>query len=453
MSAAELTVVVAVGEDPAGLRRSLESLCEQSVEDFSVLVVQRGAHAQTAAVVREYCDEYVGFSAVETPDCLLPEAFNAGAAAAESPLLLFMAAGDYLAPESVESILKTEKETGADIVCPRLYISGENEPYYNEWADQLATVPHADRFDRALLNTLDAAGRVYKKKFFDLYAVRFPASPVLFRTAFTAECVLKCGATVSGCAGAIYDDSHGVFAAGYAPDEAPGSRNLARVIEVWDDIVTTVRALLEEETAGFDGDEYTYQESLFVYFTELTERFYRRFWYLTDEDLQVLLRKYEAISEQMTKERREKMKTAFADLRFPSMYMKREDAARLPMVSLLAEFPGTPETTAFVHSLYDGRFPFFELFLREGNRPFVPEKWAACENLHFLPDEGFFAAARRDSLSLTISVRDAAPLDPKVLPELAVVKAPRSMYQYIFASKRKKYSAKTFLKKKGMNLR
>ena len=80
----------------------------------------------------------------------------------------------------------------------------------------------------------------------------------------------------------------------------------------------------------------------------------------------------------------------------------------------------------------------------------MPEEIAAMENVHVLPDEGFFAAARKQAAGVPINVRSGEPLDPKILSELAVTKAPVSLYQYIFASKRKKYSAKTFLKKKGM---
>ena len=74
------------------------------------------------------------------------------------------------------------------------------------------------------------------------------------------------------------------------------------------------------------------------------------------------------------------------------------------------------------------------------------------ENLHVLPDAGFFAAARTAAVGVPINVKTPDPLDPKLLSELSRTKAPVSFYQYIFASKRKKYSAKTFLKKKGMSM-
>ena len=395
----------------------------------------------------------MGFSFIPAPaDTLVPAARNLGVAKTENELLLFMQEGDYLAPESIEAFMKNYAETRADILCPRLYISGENEPYYLDWADMLATVPHIGKVDEALLHTLDVEGRVYKKKFFDLYSMRFPETPVFYNAAFLAECVFKCDASLSGVAGAIYDCRSGVFLNGFARGAQPNAENLQTCFDLYDGLVDTVKTYIEEETGGFSGDEYTFQEILFVYFTVLTDRFYRFFWFLTDADITALREKYEAISEKMTPSRREKLKTAFADLRFPSMYVKRADAAELPMVSLFTDFAACPELAAYLRSLYLGKLPFFEVFVRESARQYIPEEIAAMENLHVLPDDGFFAAARRQARAVPINVKTPEPLDPKLLSDLSRTKAPLSFYQYIFASKRKKYSAKTFLKKKGLSM-
>ncbi len=450
----KLTVIVTAFNNTEGLRYTLESLCEQSSEEFDVLIVQCGAHRKNEDLIREYCNEYVGFAAVSAPkESLIPDARNVGAAKADSELLLFMTEGDYLAPESVESFLANYEETKADILCPRLYISGENEPYYLDWADMLATVPHIGKFDEALLNTLDAEGRVYKKKFFDLYSLRFPSQPILYNAAFLTECVYRCDAALSGVAGAIYDTkSTGVFLNGFARNAEPNSANLKLCCDLYDGITEIVKTSLEEETGAFTGEEYTFQEILFIYFTVLTDRFYRFFWYLKDEDLNTLREKYEALSALMTPARKDKIPAAFKDLRFPSMYMSRKDAAALPMVSLLLDLKDYEDLPDLIRSLYLGRFPFFEVFLPERGKAALPAEYAETENMHVLPDAGFFGAARAAAVGVPVNVKSAEPLDPKVLSELSVVKAPVPVYQYIFASKRKKYAAKTYLKKKGMSM-
>ena len=451
---ARITVVVTAYGNTDGLKYTLESLCEQTDEAFDVLIVRCGEHAGNNELIKSYCDEYVGFSCVSAPeDALIPQARNLGAQTAATELLLFMTEGDYLSPESVEAFMKAYEETKADVLCPRLYISGENEPYYSPLEDLLATVPHIGRFDEALMGSLDHEGRVYKKKFFDLYGMRFPERPAFYNTAFLTECLYRCDASATGVAGAIYDFRNGAFANGFRPGEEPNTENLAFAVSLYDALIANVRTWIEEETGAFEGDEYTFQQALFEYFTVLTDRFYRYFWFLTDADIETLKNKYEALSALMTEDRRKRISTAFADIRFPSMYMSHEDAAKLPMVSLLLDIRDGGELPAFLTSLYMGRFPFFEVFVPKCAAQGVKLPLPQAENLHVLPDQGFFAAARAAAVGVPINVKSAQPLDPKILSELATTRAPAALYQYLFASKRKKYSAKTYLKKKGMAMR
>ncbi len=449
---ATLTVIVTAHNDKDKLKYTFEGLVEQTTEDFDVIIVDMGCDSSSKEVIAHYCNEYVGFESFEIPHCLVPEARNAGVKKAKGELVYFIDGGDYISPESVESILKAADETKADIISPRYYSSGENEPYYDAWMDMLATVPDIDRFDRALLNTLDLDGRVFRKKFFDLYSLEFPATPVFYNAAFLVRCIFGCDASMTGVAGAIYARRRGIYSDGFPERGEPSEDNMDILISVYEQAYSDIRSIIEEETGGFDGDEYTAQEILTVYFTELTDRFYRYFWYLTDEALEKLRTKYEAISALLTKERRDKLNKNFSDLRFPQMYITRKDAAQLPLFSILADLTDNTQLDEFIESLYNQKFPFFELFVKQSaaDDPSFPEKWRGAENITVLPDSGFYQKARAEAQGLTINVKDPTPLDPRILSELSVTKAPRSFIQYIFASKRKQYSAKTYLKNKGL---
>lgn len=451
---ATLTIIVTAYNNAEELKYTFEGLCEQSSEAFDVIIVDTGCNAESKTVIKKYCDEYVGFTSVEIPHCLTPQARNEGVKHAKGELLYFIDGGDYIAPDTVESILKAADETKADIFSPRYYCAGDNEPYYDRWMDMLATVPSIDRFDRALLNTLDFDGRVYRKKFFDLYSLSFPDTPVMYNAAFLIKCVFGCDAKVSGVAGAIYSRRHGVYRDGFPENGEPTAKNLEILMSVYESIYSDIQSIIEGETGSFDGDEYTAQEILTVYFEEMTNRFYRYFWYLSDETLEMLRDKYESISQLLTEERRKAINKTFADLRFPGMYITRKDAAELPLFSILADISDNTRLDDFIDSLYIQRFPFFELFIKKSasEDPSFPERWRNAENIRVLPDEGFFGKARSEAKGITINVKDPTPLDPRILSELSVSKAPRSFFQYIFTSKRKQYSAKSYLKRKGLSI-
>lgn len=449
----ELTTIVTAGKNPEKLKYTLEGLVEQSSEDFSILVVNSNENAECAPLIKEYADEYVGFTVIETEPARITELRNLGVKNAQTELVWFINEGDYISPESVEKVLETYKETGADIILPRFYEAGENEPYYLDWADMLATVPHVDKFDRALLNTLDLDGRIFKKKFFDLYSLTFPSEQIFYNTVVLSKCLFDYGASVSGCAGAIYASRSGVYSDGFDEGAEPCGENLRYCISVFDKIAADVRAVIEEETGSFDGDEYTFQEILFVFFSVLTDNFYRYFWYLTNEDITLLSEKFDVVSKAMVPDRRKKLTEFFPEMRFPGMYMKREDAAAMPMISLFADFTDYAGLDEFFTSLYNQRLPFFELFIRESAREHIPSKWINCENLHILPDKNFFAEARQQCRAVSINIKECSHLDPRILAEMTLSKAPKGMLQYVFGTKLKKYSAKTYLKNHGMAMR
>ncbi len=449
---ATLTVIVTAFHDAEKLKYTFEGLVEQTNENFDVIIVDTGCDMEAKAVIRDYCTEFVGFETFEIPHCLIPDARNEGVKRAKGELVYFVDGGDYLAPDTVDSILKAADETKADIFSPRYYVSGENEPYYDSWMDMLATVPDIDRFDRALLNTLDNDGRVFRKKFFDLYSVYFPSTPVFYNAAFIIKCIFGCDASVTGVAGAIYAKRSGIYSDGFPERGEPSEKNLDVLISVYEEAYTNIKSIIEEETGSVDGDEYTIQEILTVYFEELTNRFYRYFWYLTDETLDKLRNKYEAISALLTEERRNKIYNSFSDLRFPQMYITRADAANMPLFSILADLSDNDQLDEFIDSLFTQKFPFFELFVKSSaaDDSSFPEKWRNVENIIVLPDEGFYQKARAQASGITINVKDPTPLDPRILSELSVTKAPKSFIQYIFSSKRKQYSAKSYLKRKGL---
>ncbi len=449
---ATLTAVVTAYNSKENIKYTLEGLVEQSTEEFDVVVVDTGCDIETKALIKEYCDEYVGFKYVEIPHCLVPEARNEGVKHAKGELVYFIDGGDYISPDTVQSILDAADETKADIFIPRYYSSGENEPYYDRWTDLLVVVPEIDRFDRALLNTLDFDGRVYRKKFFDLYSLQFPSVPVFYNAAFLLKCVFGCDAKVSGVSGAIYARRRGIYKDGFPEKGEPTGDNLDILMSVYDEAYINIRNIIEEETGSVDGDEYTIQEILTVYFTEITNNFYRYFWYLSDESLEKIRNKYEEISALLTEERRKKLNEEFKDLRFPGMYITRKDAAELPLFSILADLSDNTQLDEFIDSLYIQKFPFFELFIKKSaaEDESFPERWRSVENIVVLPDEGFFAAARAGAKGVTINVKDPTPLDPRILSELSLTKAPKSFIQYMFTSKRKQYSAKAYLKNKGL---
>lgn len=448
---ASITVVVTSHKtDEEALRYSLEALIEQVDEDFDVVLVDDGTTESAAKIFEEYCNEYDGFVSVFSEKAGTAASRNVGALKARGDFLLFLDGGDYISPETVDRFRKTQEETKAELVCNRYYYSGEGEPGYDSWSEQICVVPSVDRMDRALINTCDLDGKLFSRRFFDLYALRFPEQSVAYNAWFTMKCALS-GAKIAGCAGAIYEKkSNPLFG-----EAKPTAESFKAFVAVYDEILSWVKAVIEEETGSLDGDEYVYQEMLTVYFQALTDRFYRAFWHLDNDILELLRVKLEELSEPLGEERRKKINDRNIDLRFPAMYIHIEDAVKMPLFSMLIDITKTEELGGLIRSFYGQKFPFFDLWVKQSDfdSGYYPEEWKSAPNLHLLSDNGFFAKARQDCAGIPINVKDPTPVDSTVLSELATAKMPRSFVQYKFAGLRKSKGAKTYLKGKGFNIK
>ena len=448
---ASITVIVTSHKtDEDALRYSLESLVEQTVEDFDVVLVDDGTTQGADKLFAQYCDEYDGFVSVFSEKPGTAASRNVGALKARGDFLLFLDGGDYIAPETVDKYRQTQEATKAELLVNRYYYSGEGEPGYDSWSEQICVVPDVDKLDRALLNTSDLDGKLFSRKFFDLYGLRFPEQTVAYNAYLTMKCALS-GAKTAGCAGAIYEKkSNPLFG-----EAKPTADSFRAFTAVYDEILGWVRGVIEEETGSLDGDEYAYQEILTVYFQLLTDRFYRAFWHLNNDILDLLRLKLEEISAQLSDDRRQKINAKNIDFRFPSMYIRLEDAVQMPLFSLLIDITKTDALGDLIQSFYGQKFPFFDLWVKQSDfdSGYYPQAWKNAPNLHLLPDEGFFATARRDCAGIPINVKDEKPVDSSVLSELATAKMPRSLVNYKFAALRKQKGAKTYLKGKGFNLR
>jgi glycosyltransferase involved in cell wall biosynthesis len=129
MPVAQVSVIMSVFNGEEFLREALQSIVNQSLKEFEVIVVNDGSTDATKQIVMEFVkyDERVKFH--ENQENMgLPRSLNVAISKATSPLHIVMGADDILGKDYLASMCQALRETKADFLYSDYQlISGEGD--------------------------------------------------------------------------------------------------------------------------------------------------------------------------------------------------------------------------------------------------------------------------------------------------------------------------------------
>ena len=158
-----ISIIVPIYNVEPYLRRCVDSLLQQTCEDFELILVDDGSPDNCGRI----CDEYAALDSrvqvIHKPNGGLSDARNAGMEIARGEYIAFVDSDDWVAPNYLERLLCALVESGADICeCDVLRTSGEENvpsveqsaPVVFSTADALAQLIHDGVFHQHVWNKL-----------------------------------------------------------------------------------------------------------------------------------------------------------------------------------------------------------------------------------------------------------------------------------------------------------
>lgn len=112
------TVVVPVYNGENYIKKCLDSLLNQTVDYYKIIVVNDGSTDDTQGILEEYKKmSKIAFEIIEKKNGGLSSARNAGIKKANTEYILFVDSDDYVEPDYVEVLCRAIQTMEADIVC------------------------------------------------------------------------------------------------------------------------------------------------------------------------------------------------------------------------------------------------------------------------------------------------------------------------------------------------
>lgn len=448
-----LSVIIPVYNGEKYLRKTLDGLITQTVENFEVIIIDDGSTDKTAEIANEYCNEYKDFYYIRQDNKGVYAARNLGIDKAKCEYLLFLDCGDVITDGAIEAVFSCADSYNADMITGRCWRNGDIEYEYEKSLDILATQPEVDMLESHLLYSETIGAKVFRKKLFDLYNIRFLDLSAHGELLFIMQCVFK-NIKISGCSDFILEKSVNHIEDGWSQFEMPTVENVRSTKYVFSEIYSMAKSIIIEQTGACDGDETYIQEIIYMIYRFYLDNFYRRYWYMSEEAILEMKDDFEKYASIVKADRFKKLQEHNSDIRLPYIYTDKKEAAQEPEFSILFDLSNEDEYKPFLCSLYAQTFPFFELIISESKfaSESFPTEFKKMENIVIIPDKGFHTTARKTAKSaMCIEIRNGQPLDMRVLRQTAESKVPAFMRQYVFSQKRKALSVRKSLKDKGLN--
>ena len=112
----KISVVIPVYNVEQFLRECVDSVLEQTVSDFEIILVDDGATDSSGAICDEYGAKDQRVRVIHQANGGLSAARNRGLDAANGEYIYFLDSDDYLAPNTLEALLECAEQAAADVV-------------------------------------------------------------------------------------------------------------------------------------------------------------------------------------------------------------------------------------------------------------------------------------------------------------------------------------------------
>ncbi len=127
-----VTVVTVVINDPDGLRKTLQSVSEQTYENREHIIIDGGSETPTLNVIKNYEDRIDYW--ISEPDEGIYDAMNKGVEAAKGEWVIFMNAGDTFYDKDVITTVFSGDYGDADFIYGHTYfLSGDFRGVVKAW--------------------------------------------------------------------------------------------------------------------------------------------------------------------------------------------------------------------------------------------------------------------------------------------------------------------------------
>ena len=189
-----ISIIIPVYNVERYLPVCLESIVQQFMDDYEVILVDDGSTDSSGAICNEYADRHPQFHVIHQQNQGISAARNAGVVESKGKYLLFLDSDDFLVPNSLSKLLELANKNNLDVLGFNLIYVAENcneSPEKQSETPELAEVMSG--FDYMARNNYVAQVWWYitRRELIVENDIKFPVGHMLEDAALMFDCSLK----------------------------------------------------------------------------------------------------------------------------------------------------------------------------------------------------------------------------------------------------------------------
>ena len=163
-----ISVIIPVFNKEDCIRRTIESVLNQSYEYLQIIFVDDGSADSSLSICREYEKRDNRVLVLHQENKGVSAARNKGIDAADGEWISFIDGGDYIEPSYYEKAAVDMLDDSLDVICTAVYKEQSNEKYQRETRQAEKSVLSREVAMRMMLNrewmTISVNDKIYKRK-------------------------------------------------------------------------------------------------------------------------------------------------------------------------------------------------------------------------------------------------------------------------------------------------
>ena len=126
----DISVIIPIHNSERYLRKCLDSVVNQTFNNFEVIMVDDGSEDDSLCIMKEYEDKYSNFKLFSIEKSGVSEARNVGIEKSRGKYLAFIDSDDFVLQNFLETLYNNIIKTNADIVCCNYYLYWPLKNFY-----------------------------------------------------------------------------------------------------------------------------------------------------------------------------------------------------------------------------------------------------------------------------------------------------------------------------------